>query len=166
MKKGAHFSNCRTYRYALWRTWDKAKGHVMFIGLNPSTADETKDDPTIRRCIEFAKYWGFGEIYMLNIFAFRTTNPKDLKKANNPIGPENDKFLRKYFDVLGFNVACWGLHGEYLNRGLEIIDMLGRENLQCFGLTKNGQPKHLLYLKYDTELTEMSLLGPRKAKRN
>ena len=160
MEKGAQFCKSRVYRYALWRTWEQSKGHVMFIGLNPSTADETKDDPTIRRCIGFAKRLGFGGIYMLNLFAYRATSPKELRKANYSIGPENDEYLMMYFDQRGCNIACWGSQGSYLNRGQKVIDLLGIENLQCFGLTKNGQPKHPLYLKKDAEILYMSLFRP------
>ena len=88
MEKGARFSESRTHRYALWRIWEKGAPMVMFVGLNPSTADETQDDPTIRRCIDFAKRWGYGGLYMLNIFAFRATNPKDMKAAADPVGPD------------------------------------------------------------------------------
>jgi len=157
MQKGAQFSDCRKYRYTLWRTWREGDGHVMFIGLNPSTADEIKDDPTVRRCVGFAKAWGFGGIHMLNLFAFRATNPKDLFKADDPIGKENDDFLKMYLDPPGLNIACWGVLGKYLNRGERVIEWLGRENLSCFGLTKNNQPLHPLYLKRDTKTSGLSL---------
>lgn len=162
MIKGAQFSKDRKYRYALWRTWQVGDGHVMFIGLNPSTADETKDDPTIRRCIGFAKRLGYGGIHMLNLFAFRATSPNDLKRAADPVGPENDKFLRMYFDVLGFNIACWGTHGDFMGRGDKVIELLGREDLQCFSITKNGQPKHPLYLRRDAEIIFLAQVGPRR----
>ncbi len=161
MDKGAQFSDCRRYRYALWRTWQEGESHVMFIGLNPSTADETKDDPTIRRCIGYAKAWGFGGIHMLNLFAFRATNPKDLKKANDPVGKENDSYLKMYLEPGGLNIACWGTHGSFLNRGEEVIELLNRGNLSCFDLTKNGQPKHPLYLKQDIKPIRLSLFRMR-----
>ena len=157
MEKGAQFSDCRIYRYALWRTWAPGNGHVTFIGLNPSTADENKDDPTIRRCIGFTKDLGFGGINMLNIFAFRATNPKELMKAKEPIGEKNDYYLNMYCDPIGLNVACWGTLGLYMNRGREVLDLLGIDCLHCFGFTKNVQPKHPLYLRKDTKLEEMSL---------
>lgn len=150
MKRGAQFSDCRKYRYALWRTWDE-DSHVLFIGLNPSTADENKDDPTIRRCVGFAKQWGFGGIYMLNLFAYRATNPKELFKAESPIGAENDNYLKMYFDKAGLHIACWGVWGEFMNRGDEVISLLGKDNLKCLGLTKTDLPKHPLYLKRGTE---------------
>lgn len=155
MNKGAQFSNDRIYRYALWRTWSPGDGHVLFIGLNPSTADETEDDPTIRRCIGFAKSLGYGGMYMVNLFAYRATNPKALMKAKSPIGLENDHYLRMYFDPIGFNIACWGIWGVYLGRGRQVRDILGDDCLHCFGLTKNGEPRHPLYLPKKAELIEI-----------
>lgn len=78
MKSDAELSKCRTYRYALWRTWDESKPFAMFVGLNPSTADELEDDPTIRRCINFSKLWGYGGLCMVNLFAYRATDPTAL----------------------------------------------------------------------------------------
>ncbi len=156
MEKGAQFSNDRIYRYALWRTWRVGDGHVLFIGLNPSTADETEDDPTIRRCIGFAKDLGYGGMYMVNLFAYRATNPKELMKTESPIGPSNNHYLQRYVDPISFNIACWGTRGVYLNRGQQVRDILGDNCLHCFGLTKNGQPRHPLYLPKKTELVEMS----------
>jgi hypothetical protein len=150
MIKGAQFSDCRKYRYALWRTWEN-DSHVTFIGLNPSTADETDDDPTIRRCINFAKSWGFGGIEMLNLFAFRATSPKEMMKCSEPIGSENNDFLKMYLNKGGPNIACWGNYGEYLNREKEVIELLGKSNLSILGLTGKGQPKHPLYLKRNIE---------------
>jgi len=157
MENGAQFSCDRRYRYALWRTWEQGNGHVLFIGLNPSTADENKDDPTIRRCIGFAKDLGFGGINMLNLFAFRATNPKELMKANEPIGEKNNYYLNMYCEQIGLNVACWGIWGAYMDRGQQVIDYLGIEVLSCFGITKNGQPKHPLYLKKNSNIESMLL---------
>ncbi len=158
MEKGAQFSNDRNYRYALWRTWKPGDGHVLFIGLNPSTADEKEDDPTIRRCIGFAKDSGYGGMNMVNLFAYRATNPREMMKAESPIGPKNNHYLQMYFDPIGFNIACWGIWGVYLNRGQQVRDMLGDECLHCFGLTKNGEPRHPLYLPKRAEIIEISLL--------
>ncbi len=130
-------------------------GHVTFIGLNPSTADETKDDPTIRRCIGFAKSWGFGGINMLNLFAYRSTDPNKLKVVVDPVGPENDVFLSMYCDVIGLNVVCWGTRGGFMDRGEKVIALLGRECLSCFGFTNGGHPKHPLYLKRDTSVISL-----------
>ena len=89
----AVFSPCRTYRYALSRVWAADKPYALFIGLNPSTADETLDDPTIRRCIDFAKRWGYGGLVMANLFAYRATNPSEMKAATDPVGVANDEWL-------------------------------------------------------------------------
>ena len=95
LKNTAKLSECRKYRFALWRTWDDSKPYVMFVGLNPSTADETTDDPTLTRCINYAKSWGFGGVCMANIFAYRATEPNDMKAATDPIGSENNDWLKK-----------------------------------------------------------------------
>lgn len=157
MTTGAQFSSCRKYRYALWRTWQEHEGHVMFIGLNPSTADETKDDPTIRRCIGYAKSWGFGGIYMLNIFAYRATRPRELNNIGDPIGSENNRYLQMHLDVASLNIACWGNHGAYMNRGLEVIELLGKTNLSCLGITAEGHPKHPLYLRRELKPVNLTL---------
>tara|TARA_B100000941_G_scaffold154426_1_gene109490 strand:+ start:17049 stop:17528 length:480 start_codon:yes stop_codon:yes gene_type:complete len=140
----AKFSNDRVYRYALWRTWDQSLEKLLFIGLNPSTADEVKDDPTMRRCIRFSKDFGFGGFIMANIFAFRSTDPKKLKKIKNPIGNKNDFWIKKLNKEAGMTIAAWGTHGDYLNRGKEVSRML--KNLYCLRKTKNGFPSHPLYL--------------------
>lgn len=143
---GAIFSPCRTWRYVLWRVWDESLPKVAFIGLNPSTADETQDDPTIRRCIGFARSWGYGGIHMLNLFAFRATDPRDLKAATQPIGPENNNRLILYCEASQLVVAAWGAHGAYRNRGTDARSMLWKLDLHHLGLTKDGHPKHPLYL--------------------
>lgn len=147
---GAIFSPCRVWRYVLWRTWDKERKHVAFIGLNPSTADEENDDPTVRRCIRFAQKWGYGGMYMLNIFAFRATDPKVMKAAKYPIGEENDYYLKIYHDKSVLTVACWGIHGAFMSRGKQVSQTL--HGIKCFGIVKNGEPKHPLYLRSDSEL--------------
>ena len=91
--KGARFSDCRLYRYQLWRIWDEGRPYLNVIGLNPSTADETRDDPTIRRCIDYAKRWNYGGLFMTNIFAFRATLPAVMKKQVEPVGSDNDHWL-------------------------------------------------------------------------
>lgn len=147
---GAAFSPGRKYRYALWRTWDKNKPIVLFIGLNPSTADETKNDPTIRRCINFAKSWGFGGICMANLFAFRATKPPDMKQADDPIGPDNDKWLKQLAAEANGIVACWGTNGKFKNRDKQVKQMLPA--MMCFGTTQCGNPKHPLYIPGNKKL--------------
>jgi len=145
---GATFSDCRTWRYVLWRTWNETRGIVAFIGLNPSTADEIADDPTIRRCCDFAKRWGFGGIYMLNLFAFRSPDPKMMKSAEDPVGPDNDRALVVWAFKAEKVVFCWGNHGTYRGRGKKIMAKIGPA--ECFGFTKLGEPKHPLYLRADS----------------
>lgn len=147
---GARFSPCRTWRYRLWRRWSTNKPTVAFIGLNPSTADETNDDPTVRRCIGFARRWGFGGMNMLNIFAFRSTNPKLLRKAADPIGPGNRAALLRTCCRSALIVACWGGWGRLFDRGEAVIDLLAGFRLHCLGHTKDGHPKHPLYLSCGT----------------
>ena len=143
MKNDAKFSKCRKYRYALWRTWDESKPYAMFIGLNPSTADETKDDPTIRRCIYFSKAWGYGGLCMTNLFSYRATKPDDMLTAQNPIGRENNKWINFLAVDAGIIIAAWGNNGSFLGRSAETLAML--PNLYCFKLNKSGEPAHPLY---------------------
>lgn len=151
----AVFSPCRKYRYLLSRTWDESKGYVVFVGLNPSTADETMDDPTIRRCMGFAKAWGMGGIVMVNLFAYRATDPRDMKNAEDPVGPENDKWLKKMGKYTHTVVAAWGTHGTFQSRNITVreifnyLEFWGYIHFTCLGLTKDGHPKHPLYLKSD-----------------
>lgn len=149
---GATFSPCRTYRYALWRRWDMFDDRMMiFIGLNPSTADEREDDPTIRRCIGFAKREGFGGIVMLNLFAFRTKSPEIMKRATDPIGPDNDRIIMSYDRTGCVFVGSWGTAGNYLGRAKQVRELINQP-FYCLGLTVDGEPRHPLYLKSDTPL--------------
>ena len=140
----AEFSDCRIYRYALWRVWDQSKPRCLFIGLNPSTADETTDDPTIRRCIGFAREWGFGGLIMGNLFAVRATDPREMLRHPSPVGPDNDMWLKKLKAQAERTIAAWGTRGRYLGRGPEVRTMLGQ--MMCLKLTKKGHPQHPLYL--------------------
>jgi hypothetical protein len=152
---GAVFSKCKQYRYDLWRLWDNEKGSVAFIMLNPSTADETKNDPTVERCQRFAKLWGFGGMYVCNIFAFRTTYPKELLKMGKPIGPRNNAMILKRAKEAQKVVCAWGNHGIHLERGDNLLLLLKKEGItpETFGLTQMGQPKHPLYLRKTAETT-------------
>lgn len=146
MEKTATFSTCRKYRYSLWRRWDDffATGYAMFIGLNPSTADETKDDPTVRRCIGYARAWGYAGLCMTNLFAFRATLPGDMMSAENPVGVENNRTLVEMAENAGLVVAAWGIHGMYLGRDNEVSRLI--PDLYYLKLTRNGFPAHPLYL--------------------
>lgn len=142
---GAEFSPDRVYRYKLWRIWDLHKHLVAFCMLNPSTADEETEDPTIRRCISFARRWGGGGVVILNAFAFRATDPADLMKAADPVGPANDRYLAAACGWSRTIVAAWGVHGEHRGRAAVVRALLGAD-LYHLGLTKDGHPKHPLYL--------------------
>lgn len=107
MQKEATISDDQIYRYKLSRTWDSTKPTILFIGLNPSIADETIDDPTITRCINYAKDWGYGTLLMANLFAFRSTYPKDIYLTDNPIGNENDNYILECVAQSDLVVACW-----------------------------------------------------------
>lgn len=144
MNGGAHFSDCRQYRYTLWRNWDPLRSYVAFIGLNPSTADETENDPTIRRCITYAQDWGYGSMFMLNLFAWRATDPKAMKRAVDPIGEANDYWLHQAWQRCTLTVAAWGTHGAYRKRAVAVRALL--PNLHVLRLTKAGFPSHPLYL--------------------
>ncbi|MFT4928999.1 MAG: hypothetical protein ACI8WB_005125 [Phenylobacterium sp.] len=153
MKNTAKLSRCRQYRYALWRTWDDSKPYVMFVGLNPSTADEKFDDPTLTRCINYAKSWGFGGVCMANLFAFRATDPAVMKLADNPVGSQNNKWLKKLASEAGLVVAAWGNDGVYLGRSKKVRARL--PNLHCLKINKSGEPAHPLYQKADLKAVLM-----------
>lgn len=142
---GAEFSSDRRYRYVLWRIWDRAKPMVMYVGLNPSTADEFKDDPTMRRCAGFAKSWGYGGFYMTNLFAYRATFPEELRKQSDPVGPENDRWLLEIMSRVETVVFVWGVHGTLAGRDRTVVGMTS--SAYCIGLSKDGHPRHPLYLK-------------------
>lgn len=168
MKRETIFSSDRKYRYTLWRSWagngdffkmDVKNGqqpsYVQFVGLNPSTADETKDDPTIRRCIGFAKSWGYGAMCMTNIFAFRATDPNVMKREQDPVGMGNDTHILNCANAAGIIVAGWGNHGEHNDRSNWVKKMFFDCGLKLhhLGLTSTNQPKHPLYLRADTKPT-------------
>ena len=154
VNKNATFSDCRKYRYALSRTWDGKKKTVLFIGLNPSTADEKIDDPTIRRCINYAQNWGYGGFLMVNLFAYRATIPTELKNVKNPIGNDNDLHIIEHLKKAELAVAAWGNEGSHLNRDKEVKKII--PNLMCLKINKSGQPAHPLYQKKDLKLIKYS----------
>lgn len=154
-ESNASFSSDRRHRFALWRIWSR-EPKVMFIGLNPSTANETANDPTIRRCIQFARDWGYGGIYMCNLFGLVSTDPTALVKNYDSVGLGNDLVLQTIRDRCRLAVAAWGDFNKILalkrHRAEKVTEML--QPLKCFGINKNGSPKHPLYLRKDTELID------------
>lgn len=158
--RSALFSDCEKYRYLLSIMWDPDLPRIQFIGLNPSTADEMKDDRTITRIKSFAKAWGYGTVMMTNLFAFRATYPEDMFAYSEPIGEtivsavpvddganRNDYVLMETRNQCETAIACWGNHGVHLYRAAKVKQFL--KNLSCFRLTKTKQPEHPLYLKGD-----------------
>jgi hypothetical protein len=124
----------------------------VFIGLNPSIADEQTDDRTIRRCVGFAQSWRYSALTVVNLFALRSTLPVWLKRVSDPIGQQNDDFILSHCLEAQLVVAAWGVHGANLQRGREVATMLNDAGitLYCLGCTKHGQPKHPLYMRADT----------------
>lgn len=147
----AHFSPCKLWRYWLTRVWDESKPVLVVVGLNPSTATEDIDDRTIRKCIHFAQAWGYGSLLMLNIFAFRATDPDDMRAAPDPIGPENDAILREKTE--GRRVLCaWGGNGDFKNRDLAVLKILEGRDLVALKVSENtGHPWHPLYMPNATQ---------------
>lgn len=152
MTRSAVFSPCRQYRYKLERVWNPRRPTVAFIALNPSTADESIDDPTIRRCMSFAGVWGFGGLVMLNLFAFRATDPTELCRRSEIIGDENDFHIKQAAGAVVKVIAAWGNQGSLMRRDQDVRAMV--RPLYHLGLTKQGQPKHPLYLRRATQPEE------------
>ena len=137
-------SKCGKYRYKLVREWNERLSGVTFICLNPSIADENIDDPTILKCVNFAKKWGCGSLTVLNLFALRSTDPKVLCRSSDPVGEENYAYLNQLNDSTEIKVAAWGNHGNLNNRGCEVSALI--KDLYYLRLNKTAQPAHPLYL--------------------
>ena len=154
--RDALLSACGTYRYRLWRRWGRGP-LATFVMLNPSTADAMKDDPTIRRCIGFAKREGCGKLLVVNLFAYRATDPADLKRAEEPVGPLNGDVLDEVaMQCQGPLIVAWGNHGDHQGQAGEFLTRLSphfRKPL-CLGTTRSGHPKHPLRLGADTLLRQ------------
>lgn len=157
---GAVISPCGRYRYALWRALNETRLHrivsVAFVMLNPSTADAMTNDATIRRCIGFAKRWWCGSLRVANLFALRSTDPEALKTADDPIGPENDAAIWSLCSDADRVVLAWGAHGTLRGRGEAVRrDLIARgKKVYHLGLTKDGEPRHPLYLPGSADLME------------
>jgi hypothetical protein len=158
----AIFSDDRRHRYTLERmipsqlvgeTNVERGDTVLFVCLNPSTADEVHDDPTVRRCVGYAKRWGFSRLVVCNIFALRSTDPRALYEHPDPVGPENDRHLLGEAIRADRLVAAWGFHGGYKLRGASVLQMLldVKRDVHMLGQTKDGHPRHPLYLRTDAE---------------
>lgn len=151
---GAVFSPCMRYRYGLWRparNEDGERGRVLFVMLNPSTADAEEDDPTIRRCVGFASRWGFRQLLVANVFAYRSTDPKVLRGVSEAIGPDNDHAIHTLARMAELVVCAWGTHGKLRCRDDQVVRIIRQagEDPHHLGLTKAGHPRHPLYLRRD-----------------
>ena len=149
----AEYSICGLYRFRLTRTWDRSGRHALFIMLNPSTATEIKNDPSVERCERRARALEFGSFTVCNLFAYRSTNPKKLKEVGDPNGIGNDEAIESSSDSADIIVCAWGNHGAHLNRGKFVESML-RDNgcdLHHLGITAQGFPKHPLYVSYSVK---------------
>jgi len=146
----AVYSDCETYRYSLTRIWEPEGRRVMFVMLNPSTATEVQNDPTIERCERRARSLGFGGFRATNIFAYRATDPRDMRAASDPAGPDNDAAILDGLDWADQVICAWGTNGTHLNQGPRIETLLRARGqvLYQLGLSKAGHPKHPLYIAY------------------
>jgi len=156
----AEFSDCEKYRYSLRIPFNYNAPALMVIGLNPSTATELVLDPTLTRCVHFAKDWGYGTLIMTNLFSYRATDPEVMKEQPEPIGTGNDTALIKYSKEASLILAAWGNHGAFLNRSSHVIDLLKDVHLQCLKVTNEGHPIHPLYQTKDS--TPITLISPAK----
>jgi hypothetical protein len=155
---GAVVSPCGTYRYTLDRVWDASLPTALFIMLNPSTADASVDDPTIRRCVSFAKRMGCGALTVVNLYALRSTDPGALATHPDPVGPDNDTHIALALGKrLGCVVAAWGAHPAANQRVDTVAALLAAHGWQvsCLGTTKGGAPRHPLYVRGDAPLTPL-----------
>lgn len=166
----ASFSECGEYRYELGRIWDRDSPVWTFIGLNPSTADENQEDPTLRKCLGFVKRWGGGGLVMTNLFAYRSIDPKGLRECKDPVGPENDALLLEAIrrcpdDPNGSHdyhrvVVCWGDHGRLFQRCDRVLSLLRANNVRVHRLghlTQTRMPRHPARIGYDTPLMEWTI---------
>lgn len=149
----AVYSDCELYRYELTRTWDPTGRKALFVMLNPSTATEVQNDPTVERCERRARTLGFGAFRVTNIFAWRDTDPRKMRAASDPVGPANDAAIRDGALWADQIVCAWGTHGAHLGRGNAVERLLRETGLELFhlGLSKGGHPKHPLYIAYATQ---------------
>lgn len=155
LRRGAVFSPCGKYRNSLTREWDSAMPKLVFIMLNPSTATDEVDDPTVAGCMKRGRMWGYGSLTVLNLFQYRSTDPKALRQIDDPVGPASARWLLLGGADAAMTVAAWGNHGT--TKGIErsrcceviafLCGTLGRA-LHALRLTQAGQPEHPLYIPH------------------
>ena len=149
----AVYSDCERYRYLLTRVWDPTGDRALFVMLNPSTATEVQNDPTVERCERRARALGFGAFRVTNIFAWRDTDPGAMRAADDPVGPANDAAIADSLPWADRIICAWGAHGAHMDRGAAVERLLRASGKPLFhlGLTKAGQPRHPLYIGYDRQ---------------
>lgn len=149
----ATYSACLRYRYALTRTWDPERPRLLYVMLNPSTATEAASDPTIARCERRADRLGYGAFRAVNLFALRETDPDRLKRAASPEGPDNDDQIAAAADWADDLLVAWGVHGAHRGRNSAVLSRLAASGkpLMTLGLTRDGHPRHPLYVGYGTQ---------------
>jgi hypothetical protein len=155
----AVYSPCERYRYLLTRIWDASGPKALFVMLNPSTATEVQNDPTVERCERRARALGYGAFRVTNIFAFRATDPRVMRAEPDPVGPGNDAAIADSAPWADRIICAWGSHGAYLHRGAQVTEILRTTGhpLWHLGLTQDGQPKHPLYIGYARQPEEWNL---------
>ena len=152
MLRSAGISRCKAYRYWLRRRWGEGP-EVIFIGLNPSTADSKSDDPTLRRIMGFSHKWGFSGVTVINLFAWRSQDPRELRKVEDPVGPRNNYWLKKFSKGTEPVVAAWGNGGGFRARNQFVLATVAE--LYCLGQTQRGHPRHPLYAPVNSRLIEL-----------
>jgi hypothetical protein len=155
VRGAATFDASGLYRYRLRRWWAPGP-RVAFVMLNPNNADARTDDPTIRRCVGFARRWAFGSVDVVNLFGYRTADPRELLRVEDPVGPENDRHLRHAVRRADLVVCAWGATSVAALRAGELDGLFDGRDLRCLGRTLSGAPRHPLYLRGDTRLRRFS----------
>lgn len=163
LTRGALFSSDRVHRYVYVRTWDAQRPLFVVVALNPSTADENAPDPTVARLEVRARALGHGGLVVLNLFAYRSTEPRGLRTCSDPVGPANDAVLERVAGA-GFVLCAWGTHGTLLGRAEHVLELLRHRDLHALRLTKGGHPEHPLYLPY--QLTPFLWRARREVRRS
>lgn len=147
---GATLSDCGRYRYGLWRIWDESQPYCLFLMLNPSTADHTANDATVERCQRRAAAMGYGGLHVVNLFAWRSTDPRVLTTLVDPVGPDNDQAIVAASTAAGIVICGWGKDPAVRGRDRQVLALLRQAGVQPYALqfNKNGSPKHPLYVAY------------------
>jgi hypothetical protein len=162
---GAIFSACEKYRYRLWRAWGEGE-RVLWLMLNPSTADENQLDPTVTRCRNYSQAWGYGSFDVCNLFAIRATDPKVMLNDPLPVGEDNDYHILQAAKEADLVMVAWGVHGSHRDRWRAVVEMLEVNGIamNCLKTTKAGHPCHPLYLKADLVPVQFRTIATNLAK--